>query len=1215
MIQKGHNRPVLGSNALGDTISNMANSTGTHGAEGACSDSESTAASSLPQDGRCSPPVASFWLDGAPDSAVKKGQTSSASPHGNLNARRKRLSTVGTRRSEKFCDEETWIDAVTPKNCKSERELSKEMDSAIQALKDTKGDWNVRINALQKLRSLAGGNAANMECFAGLCMKARDGLVAHVQDLRSAVAREACAVCLALSQVLQSAFEPIAVVVLPALFKNCSVSIQVIAEPAFQSIWVIVRQCRTPRVLNKILDEFQSKTGARRTASSQALLLALEVYEVKLLEKQVDQLEQAIKQSLEDAIADVRAFGRRCFWAFHEVFQERGGRLFARLDSAKQRLLEVEKPKAPCDFGSDDEPDIEVAEELEKVEPAVEEAQEADLPPPLKRLPPRSANFPPKPEGQPGALPHQTPPSKSFALEEQKSSIPEASQPCEAPVPPVGLSSTILQTKLAEVALSPTRIPRPSLVSNFTSKSFPHRKEHEPEDSWSSIEARIGIVTPQELTEPLSETKTLHSGGAFMVHVTEEPRPCTEAFLDVSRTSSAACEQMSCPLGGEVFSTHSTAAMVPSIVLSANAVPPLTQKNAGDSQVSQKFTPPPRVSGKVPGGSMHTPKRQASGQARSAVQAIPASRQVAREVGEPPEKRLEKLLFYLQNTQPSVRVAACDGIAQMFAAEAGDGSAFLGKGASLLASRVVNALLARLGDESPDVIVAALKAFREIAKERPSWCESHLERLLLKLLQKQGEAVVEIREAAKACLQACVESTPFATIFGHLSRLYEHPQEVPKLGILDVLISMPLHESPACRKYFAGEAGNIGPMRGFLERLVDSSRPSTSTAGKRPLNSSGCPSTRLRRRISECIHSLFLLDAKAFLAAVTSTDATTQSSLCSIVADRIPELSEALAAGGELSSRLQESAQARTDEETVVCGARAGAAIGTEQAAESNDSQSSFERLQNADVPAMTKPFVVDSAHGAMTHFKSNHKLSDILASGAKIGQEGMLRMLAAAAETETTQQWERHFGRALIQALDALAVKDPLDSTENKVVDAALQCLQKLLQNQASFFDDFAEVVASKLFDAHRLFGEVENSVTASIDRTLGHLIGIVQPARAFEILLPVVNAEKAPLLQGAVRHLAMVIRRMPPAQLLGHLDAVLPGVINALGDASVDVRKGAVFALVDVYLVLGERVMPHLVRELTPSQMKLVTIYIGRAQRESEESGQVVFSASLGN
>jgi CLIP-associating protein 1/2 len=79
--------------------------------------------------------------------------------------------------------------------------------------------------------------------------------------------------------------------------------------------------------------------------------------------------------------------------------------------------------------------------------------------------------------------------------------------------------------------------------------------------------------------------------------------------------------------------------------------------------------------------------------------------------------------------------------------------------------------------------------------------------------------------------------------------------------------------------------------------------------------------------------------------------------------------------------------------------------------------------------------------------------------------------------------------------------------------------------------------------------------------------------------------------------------MQRMPRQRVFEHLDVVLPGVVVALGNTSSEVRKAAVFCLVDVYMILGEQVMPYLAKDLTPSQMKLVTIYIGRQQQEREE------------
>lgn len=188
-----------------------------------------------------------------------------------------------------------------------------------------------------------------------------------------------------------------------------------------------------------------------------------------------------------------------------------------------------------------------------------------------------------------------------------------------------------------------------------------------------------------------------------------------------------------------------------------------------------------------------------------------------------------------------------------------------------------------------------------------------------------------------------------------------------------------------------------------------------------------------------------------------------------------------------------------------------------------------------------------------------------------------------------------------LILVLDSLAQKDDPQGLR----DAALLCLQELIVHQAAFFSDFAEVVASKLFEAYRSCGPAERQTAAAIDRTLERLLGAIDSLRGLELLLPVIGSEGVPLLQAATRLLSSVLQRMPPQYVLAHLDVVLPGVVAAFGNPNPEVRKAAVFCLVDVYMILGEQVMPHLVKDLTPSQMKLVTIYIGRQQQEREELG----------
>ena len=95
--------------------------------------------------------------------------------------------------------------------------------------------------------------------------------------------------------------------------------------------------------------------------------------------------------------------------------------------------------------------------------------------------------------------------------------------------------------------------------------------------------------------------------------------------------------------------------------------------------------------------------------------------------------------------------------------------------------------------------------------------------------------------------------------------------------------------------------------------------------------------------------------------------------------------------------------------------------------------------------------------------------------------------------------------------------------------------------------------------------------------------------------VLVPIVSKEPPPTLQLAVRLQSKLVGRFSAVQLLSILPQVLPPLFQAFKNQNADVRKAVVFSLVDMYLVLGEDLTPHLA-ELSTSQLKLVTIYINR-------------------
>ena len=89
---------------------------------------------------------------------------------------------------------------------------------------------------------------------------------------------------------------------------------------------------------------------------------------------------------------------------------------------------------------------------------------------------------------------------------------------------------------------------------------------------------------------------------------------------------------------------------------------------------------------------------------------------------------------------------------------------------------------------------------------------------------------------------------------------------------------------------------------------------------------------------------------------------------------------------------------------------------------------------------------------------------------------------------------------------------------------------------------------------------------------------------------------AENGALLQATIRTIGRVVYHVSHEVLMDRLPGILPGVVRAFNHANADIRKAVVFSLVDMFMVLGDRLTPILSENLSVSQLKLVTIYCNR-------------------
>jgi hypothetical protein len=94
------------------------------------------------------------------------------------------------------------------------------------------------------------------------------------------------------------------------------------------------------------------------------------------------------------------------------------------------------------------------------------------------------------------------------------------------------------------------------------------------------------------------------------------------------------------------------------------------------------------------------------------------------------------------------------------------------------------------------------------------------------------------------------------------------------------------------------------------------------------------------------------------------------------------------------------------------------------------------------------------------------------------------------------------------------------------------------------------------------------------------------------------------------ALQSLSCAVTHLTSPQLLELLPAITEVVLPHFTSSLVDIRKGVVFILVEVYLIIGDSLYPF-VRGLAPSQRKLLTVYIERQMNRSTSHSHSVEAA----
>jgi len=216
-----------------------------------------------------------------------------------------------------------------------------------------------------------------------------------------------------------------------------------------------------------------------------------------------------------------------------------------------------------------------------------------------------------------------------------------------------------------------------------------------------------------------------------------------------------------------------------------------------------------------------------------------------------------------------------------------------------------------------------------------------------------------------------------------------------------------------------------------------------------------------------------------------------------------------------------------------------------------------------------------------------------------KVGGQGTERrqcmtQLIRMARNGTTGGLIEHFRNVLRVLLENL--EDSEGATRALVFGVLTEMLKQ--ESLLASFHGFTELVILKVLQAHK---DQEKDVVRAAEACAATMAGVLPPEMVVRVLNPIVKTGDFPVNQAAIKMLTKLVEKQTPDSVEVHLAEIMPGLLKAYDNVESSVRKAAVFCIVSLHQLVGETVLqPHL-DCLNGSKMKLLSLYIKRAQAQS--------------
>uniref|UniRef100_A0A8B9VAX5 Cytoplasmic linker associated protein 1 n=1 Tax=Anas zonorhyncha TaxID=75864 RepID=A0A8B9VAX5_9AVES len=1131
-------------------------------------------------------------------------------------------------------DEEDFIKAfedVPTVQIYSSRDLEESINKIREILSDDKHDWEQRVSALKKIRSLLLAGAAEYDNFFQHLRLLDGAFKLSAKDLRSQVVREACITLGHLSSVLGNKFDHGAEAIMPTIFNLIPNSAKVMATSGVVAVRLIIRHTHIPRLIPIITSNCTSKSVAVRRRCFEFLDLLLQEWQTHSLERHISVLAETIKKGIHDADSEARIEARKCYWGFHSHFSREAEHLYHTLESSYQKALQshLKNSDSIVSLPQSDRSSSSSQESLNRPLSAKRSptgsttsrgrirtrrqssgsATSVTSTPADTRGRSRakvvSQSQPGSRSSSPGKLLGsaygglsggtsrvQPVPSSS----EKRSKIPR-SQGCSRETSPnrIGLDRFGLgQPGRMPASVNAMRVLSTStdleaavadalLLGDSRSKKKPVRRRYEPYGMYSDDDANSDASSacsersygsrnggiPHYLRQTEDVAEVLNHCASSNWSERKEGLIGLQNLLKSQRTLSRVELKRLCEIFTRMFADpHSK---VFSMFLETLVDFIIIHKDDLQDWLFVLLTQLLKKMGADLLGSVQAKVQKALDVTRDSF---------------PFDQQFNILMrFIVDQTQTpnlKVKVAILKYIESL--ARQMDPTDFVNSSETRLAvSRIITWTTE---PKSSDV-----------RKTMHSWVGEDLPARTTAASSGPGEGNLEekCKQAAQIVLISLFElNTPeFTMLLGALPKTFQD-------GATKLLHN---HLKNSSNTSVGSPSNTLGrtPSRHSSSRTSPLTSPTNcSHGGLSPsmldydtenLNSDEIYSSL--RGVTEAIEK-FSFRSQEDLNEPIKRDGKKDCDIVSRDGGLAVPSSDVRG-----SSDIVEGGRMALDNKTSLLNTQPPRAFSGPRAREYNPYPYS-DTINTYDKTAL-KEAVFDDDMDQLRDVPIDHSdlVADLLKELSNHNErveerKGALLELLKITREDNLGVWEEHFKTILLLLLETLGDKD------HSIRALALRVLREILRNQPARFKNYAELTIMKTLEAHK---DSHKEVVRAAEEAASTLASSIHPEQCIKVLCPIIQTADYPINLAAIKMQTKVIERISKESLHQLLPDIIPGLLQGYDNTESSVRKASVFCLVAIYSVIGEELKPHLA-QLTGSKMKLLNLYIKRAQTTNSNS-----------